>query len=237
MDRGRRGVHQASVLEAAAKAGVVVVGRLEDAALRDLPPVLLTAAWSRPTAQVRQEQDQPGQASRATQRLAIGPRHALWPAGDQDLQDVPGDLSPAGGVIRVVLVKEEHGWFAFFCTDPKASVAEILEAFADRATIEQDFHDVKEVWRAGQQQVRNIWTNVAVFQSDLWMHTLVELWAWNRSHDALCDRSDSPWDDADAALLTRIVAKPCALLSCKTNYQPLPPNGGCREKSYDWLNA
>jgi len=28
------------------------------------------------------------------------------------------------------------------------------------------------------------------------MHTLVELWAWNRSQEELCDRSDSPWDDA-----------------------------------------
>ena len=27
------------------------------------------------------------------------------------------------------------------------------------------------------------------------MHTLVELWAWNRSHDDLVDRNDSPWDD------------------------------------------
>jgi len=32
---------------------------------------------------------------------------------------------------------------------------------------------------------------------NLWMHTLVELWCWNRSHDELCDRSLSPWDDAD----------------------------------------
>jgi len=103
---------------------------------------------------------------------------------------------PVGGIIRVVLVKEDHGWFAFFSTDPHASVAEILEAFADRATIEQDFHDVKEVWGAGQQQVRNIWTNVAVYHLNLWIHTLVELWAWDRSHRALCDRRDSPWDDA-----------------------------------------
>ena len=50
---------------------------------------------------------------------------------------------PVGGIIRVVLVQERHGWFAFFSTDPNASVQEILEAFADRATIEQDFHDVK----------------------------------------------------------------------------------------------
>ena len=74
---------------------------------------------------------------------------------------------------------------------------EIIEAFADRATIEQDFHDVKEVWGAGQQQVRNIWTNLAVYHLNLWMHTLVELWSWNRPHDKLCDRSHSPWDDAD----------------------------------------
>ena len=102
---------------------------------------------------------------------------------------------PAGCVIRVVIVKEEHGWHAFYCTDPNASVVEILEAFADRATIEQDFHDVKEVWGTGQQQVRNIWTNVAVYHLNIWMHTLVELWAWNRSGPQLVDRGDSPWDD------------------------------------------
>jgi len=105
--------------------------------------------------------------------------------------------APVGGMIRVVLVKEEHGWFAFCCTDPNATVAEILEAFADRATIEQDFHDVKEVWGAGQPQVRNIWTNVGVFNLNLWMHTLVELWSWKQHHKQLCDRSASPWDDPD----------------------------------------
>jgi hypothetical protein len=104
---------------------------------------------------------------------------------------------PTGGAIRVVLVEEDHGWHAFFCTDVHASVEEILEAFADRATIELDFHDIKEVWGAGQQQVRNIWTNVAVYHMNLWMHTLVELWAWNKTHEQLCDRSDSPWDDPD----------------------------------------
>ena len=104
--------------------------------------------------------------------------------------------APVGGVIRVVLVKEDHGSYAFFCTDPNASVQEIIEAFADRATIEQDYHDVKEVWGSGQQQVRNIWHNLAVYNLNLWMHTLVELWAWDKSHGELCDRSDSPWDDA-----------------------------------------
>ena len=60
-----------------------------------------------------------------------------------------------------------------------------------------DFHDVKEVWGTGQQQVRNIWNNLAVYNLNLWTHTMVELWAWRRSGAQLVDRSDSPWDDPD----------------------------------------
>jgi hypothetical protein len=81
----------------------------------------------------------------------------------------------------------------------------------DRAAIEQHFHDVKEVWGAGRQQVRNLWSNVAFYPLNLRMHTLAELsilsisgcirwaelWAWNRPHAELCDRSDSPWDDPE----------------------------------------
>jgi hypothetical protein len=103
---------------------------------------------------------------------------------------------PAGGVIRVVLVKESKGWVAFFCTDAAASVAQILEAVADRAALEQVFHDIKEVHGAGQQQLRNYWANVAAFNMNLWLHTLIELWAWNRPHEELADRRASPWDDA-----------------------------------------
>ena len=104
---------------------------------------------------------------------------------------------PVGGVIRVVLVRETEGWVAFFCTQADATVAEILEAIADRSAIEQDFHDIKEVHGAGQQQVRNYWANIAAYHLNLWLHTLIELWAWNRSHKELCDRSQSPWDDAE----------------------------------------
>jgi hypothetical protein len=104
---------------------------------------------------------------------------------------------PAGGLIRVVLVREDDGWVAFFCTDPQATVAQILEAVADRAALEQDFHDVKEVHGAGQQQVRYYWANVAVYHLNLWLHSLIELWAWAKSPAQLCDRRDSPWDDTD----------------------------------------
>jgi DDE superfamily endonuclease len=98
------------------------------------------------------------------------------------------------GLLRVVIVRQPDGWEAFFCTDPDASVASILECFADRSAIEQVFHDVKEVWGAGQQQVRNLFTNVACFHLNLWMHSLVELWAWDKHETQLRDRSLSPWD-------------------------------------------
>jgi hypothetical protein len=31
---------------------------------------------------------------------------------------------------------------------------------------------------------------------NLWLHTLVELWAWNQPASKLVHRHDSPWDDA-----------------------------------------
>jgi hypothetical protein len=61
--------------------------------------------------------------------------------------------------------------------------------------IQQEFHDVKEVRGIGQQQVRNIWNNVAAFNLNLWMQTLVECWARHKPTEEIRDRSDSPWDD------------------------------------------
>ena len=186
-------------LKRALKTGVTIVGRLrKDAALRDVPPKLKKGQ--------RRGRGRP--RTYGKNKLSLAKRAGQkggWQTVDctvygqavtKTYKTFLATYGPVGGLIRVVLVKEDHGWFAFFCTDLNAGVEEILEAFADRATIEQDFHDVKEVWGSGQQQVRNIWTNLAVYNLNLWMHTLVELWSWDRSHQQLCDRSDSPWDDA-----------------------------------------
>jgi hypothetical protein len=102
--------------------------------------------------------------------------------------------SPAGGVIRVVLVDEPTGWRAYFCTDPSAAVAEILTAVADRFSLEITFKDCKEVVGAGQQQVRFVWANIGAFHMCLWAFTLTEAWAWGHPAAMLVDRSDSPWD-------------------------------------------
>jgi hypothetical protein len=185
-------------LKAARQAGVVVISRLrKDAALRSLPP-----APGRPRRRGRPRQygkQAISLAKRAGQRR--GWQH--WSGvlyGKETTKTFKTFLAtyaPAGGLIRVLLVREQAGWAAFFCTDSNASVAAIFQAVARRWALEQDFHDVKEVYGAGQQQVRNLWCNIGVFHLNLWLHTLVELWAWTQPAQLLRDRSASPWDDAE----------------------------------------
>jgi len=102
---------------------------------------------------------------------------------------------PAGGMIRVALVQEEREWRAYFCTDPERTAVEILEKAADRGALEETFKDLKEVWGAGQQQVRNLWASVGAFNSNGWMYTAVEAWAWEQPDEALMDRRACPWDN------------------------------------------
>ena len=187
-------------LKRALAAGVVVVSRLrKDAALRTLPKPERARAG-----QPRKRGRKPTYGAKAISLAKRAAHRHGWQTDDfllygkkvaKTFKTFLATYKPAGGVIRVVLVRERDGWVAFFCTDVAATVAHILEAVADRAAIEQDFHDVKEVHGAGQQQVRHYWANIAVYHLNLWLHTLIELWAWNRSHEELCDRSQSPWDD------------------------------------------
>jgi hypothetical protein len=187
-------------LRPAQQAGATVVSRLrKDAALYSVPVPPRPGA-RRPRGRPRKY---------GAQRLSLAKRAAHrhgWHTQEfllygttvsKTFKTFLATYKPAGGLIRVVLVKERDGWVAYFCTDPDASVAQILEAVADRAAIEQDFHDLKEVHGAGQQQVRHYWANVAVYHLNLWLHTLIELWAWARSHGRLCDRRQRPWDDPD----------------------------------------
>ena len=194
------GYVKAPFLRRALRAGVTVIGRLrKDAALRDLPPRLRRGQRRGRGRPRKYGKNKISLAKRAAHRGAweAAPCTVYGQTVTKVFKTFLATYRPAGGLIRVVVVLEEHDWYPFFSTDPNATAVEIIEAFADRATIEQDFHDVKEVWGAGQQQVRNIWTNLAVYHLNLWMHTLVELWSWNRPHGELCDRSRSPWDDAD----------------------------------------
>jgi hypothetical protein len=186
---------KASFLKPAQAAGVTVVSRLrKDAALCSLPG---------PRPKGRRGPRRVYGEHRIDLAKRAGQRRG-WRAGTFELygkatrktyKTFLATWRPAGGVIRVVLVKEPHGWVAFFCTDPGASVADILGAVADRFSLETAFRDVKQVVGAGQQQVRKLAANVGAFHVCLWTYTLTEAWAWGRPSAVLVDRSGSPWDD------------------------------------------
>ena len=102
------------------------------------------------------------------------------------------------GVIRVVLVEYERGnWAAYFSTDRAMSAQAILETAADRWAIEEHFHDVKEIWGAGQQQVRNVWSNIGCWHLNTWLYTMVELANWDAPAEQLVDRRGRSWDNPD----------------------------------------
>jgi hypothetical protein len=176
---------------------VVLVGRLRrDAALWSLPPVVLPGQ--------KRGRGQPRKYG--SERLHLAKR-AAHPQGWQEVECFQyqktvrktvktflATYKPAGGLIRVVIVKEKGGWLAYYCQDVTASLKDILEAVAGRTSQEQMHADVKEVEGAGQQQLRYWLANVGAYNACLWAYTLVEWWAWDKAAAELCDRSDSPWD-------------------------------------------
>lgn len=206
--------------------GIVVVSRLrKDAALFDLPPAR-----------------QPGQRGRpriygAKLSLAKRAGHA---GGWQEItySSRGGEVTRqyktfvaktqfVGEVIRVVLVRFGEGdWIPYFCTKTTATVRDILEVAASRWAIEEHFHDVKEVWGAGEQQVRNVWSNLGCWNMNQWMYTLVELCSWDEDKSALSDRSDRPWDNAERrpshADRRRRIAREMLRKALPTT--PLPPS-------------
>jgi hypothetical protein len=183
-------------LRPATALGVVVVGRLpSNASLRDLPE-------EQPSSK-RGPKPTYGK-NKVALRLRAGHLRgweevSCWQYGKRVTKLVKTFLAtwqPAGGVIRVVLVQEDQddNWRAYFCTKPDATAQEILEVAAQRTTIEQTFKDCKEVWGAGQQQVRNLHANVGCFNLNGWMYSMVEAWSWAIPEEELVDRENSPWD-------------------------------------------
>ena len=102
----------------------------------------------------------------------------------------------AGGAVRVVLLEHaSDNWAAYVSTDISMSAETILKTASDRWAIEEHFHDVKEVWGAGEQQVRNVWSNVGCWNLCGWIYSFVELECWDSTSEQLVNRSDRPWDN------------------------------------------
>jgi hypothetical protein len=187
-------------LQAAAAAGVIVVSRLrKDAALWDVPKAV-PASKRGPGRPRIYGKKAINLAKRAGQKGGWQFETFVLYGVEQTkrYKTFLATYRPANGLIRVVLVKEEdQSWRAYFCTKAQATVAEILEAIADRSALEQVYHDVKEVHGVGQAQTRHYWSSVGVLHLELWLHTLIEIWAWHRPAKDLVNRSASPWDDTE----------------------------------------
>ncbi len=184
-------------LDPVRKEGVVVVSRLrKDAELFDLPPAPRPGQRGRPRVYGKHEIDLPKRAAHKQGWQSITYRCR----GQEVSRPYKTFLATSrlvGGVISVVIVRFDDGWAAYFCTDPTAEVLDILEAVASRWALEEHFHDVKEVWGAGQQQVRNVWSSIGCWHLNQWLYTLVELCSWDQEKSELTDRSDRPWDNPD----------------------------------------
>jgi hypothetical protein len=189
------GYAKRSFLLPARKAGWVVVGRLrKDAHLCDLPPTERRPGQRGPM---------PTYGKKRINLALVVADPEGWQSveceqyGEKVTKTIKTFLAtyrPAGGMIRVVVVKEDDDWLPYFSFKVEATAVEILEAMADRGSLEQFNKEVKEVEAAGQQQVRNVHSNEGCFNLNLWMYTLVEAWAWDKEEEELVDRSASPWD-------------------------------------------
>ncbi len=172
--------------------GIVVISRLrKDANLRDLPPA-----------------DAHGNRIYGKNKISLKKRaghrqgwntisyHCRGVEVTRRYKTFQATSRLTGGVIRVVILCfDDGGWAPYFCTDSSVEVRDILEAVAARWAIEEHFHDVKEIWGAGQQQVRNIWSSIGCWNLNGWLYTLVELCSWDKVKSELTDRSNHPWDN------------------------------------------
>jgi len=128
-------------LKPAVATGTTVISRLrKDAAQYDLPRALRHG-----------EHRAPGRPRKyGKNRISLAKRAAHW-QGWQTIhcairgkpttkitKTLLATCRPVGRDIRVVIVKEEHHWFALFSTDPGASAVDIVEAAPDRSTIERN---------------------------------------------------------------------------------------------------
>ena len=187
---------KAPVLKPLCALGVTVVSRLrKDAALWTVPEAPDPKRRGRPRIY---GEHRVSLAKRAGQKRGwiTGTFTLYGKAVEKRYKSFVATWRPAGGAIRVVLVDEPTGPVAFFCTDPHATVADILVLVADRFSLETCFRDLKQVVGAGQQQVRGLASNVGCFHLCAWSLTMTEVWAWDQKAEALvAHRSASPWDD------------------------------------------
>ena len=169
-----------------------------------------------------------GKTPRLRMEMRVKSAGAVFAAG-QNLAASP--FLDIARELRVVLLEHASGnWAAYMSSDPSMSVEAILEAVSDRWAIEEQFHDVKEIWGAGEQQVRNLWSNIGCWNLCGWLYTLVELASWDQPAEQLVDRADRPWDNParrpSHADRRRKIACRATITSPDERQLEFPANGG-----------
>ena len=109
-----------SFLRPLREAKVTVVSRLrKDAALYDLPPTPKAVTRGRPRKYGTNRLSLPRRAAHRRGWTTIE-CHVYGQPETKTVKTFLATYPPAGGVIRVIIVKEQHGCEFFFCTDPAA---------------------------------------------------------------------------------------------------------------------
>lgn len=167
------------------------VGRLRrDAALRDLPPPRKPGQRGRSRIYGK---NRISLAKRAGQKR--GWKDACIKGKSLLYKSFCATYRHAKGEILVILISfDNQAWTPYFCSNPDANPIEVISVISDRWAIEENFHDLKQVFGAGQQQVRSIWSNIACWHLCLWAFVLAHLSTWFTPYERIVDRSSSPWD-------------------------------------------
>lgn len=184
----------AEFCEFLAENGITLVSRLKkNAALTTLPPASTTKRRGRPLVYGKDRIDLEREAS-----IEAGWTELTYRNRGVQVTRFVKVLQAASKVtrseIRVVMLRYENGTVAYyFSTDPTMPVEKILEVVSDRWAIEELFHDLKEVCRAGEQQIRNLWANIGCWHLNLWAYVMIEV--ATEKNMAVADRSMRPWDN------------------------------------------
>jgi hypothetical protein len=150
----------------------VVVARLrKDAALCDLPPIVPPGrkrGRGRPPIYGKNRLSLAKRAGQTRGWQKVTVKTTTGRSVTKRYKTFLATWPPAGGVVRVVILKEDDGsWRAFLCTATEASVEIIVQTIHDRWAIEQNYHDLKEVERIEQVQLRRLWANVGAMNLSL----------------------------------------------------------------------
>jgi hypothetical protein len=161
--------------------GATVVTRLHsDAKLFDAPTIKAgQRGWA---SQVRQKPNEFEEACRQTRRM------------DDDFLCLPRRHDP--GTLQVVYGDQPR----FRWQHPSGSSGTWkwqLGGARQQRCIEEHFHDVKEIWGVGQQQVRSVYSRLGCWHLCGWLYAMVELECWDAFAESLIDRSERPWDNPD----------------------------------------